>query len=126
MSRTRTLALAALVLGLASPALADDVADGQVVFKQMCSACHTAVAGGKNGVGPNLAGVVGRKIGSQPGFKYSKPLTADAAAGTKWTKESISTFLTAPQKVKPGTSMMISVKDDAKRAKLVAYLNSLK
>ncbi|ESQ92912.1 hypothetical protein ABAC460_01305 [Asticcacaulis sp. AC460] len=126
MSRTRTLALAALVAVMASPVLADDVADGQVVFKQMCGACHTATAGGKAGIGPNLFGVVGRKIGSAPGFKYSKPLTADAAAGTKWTKDSISTFLAAPQKAKPGTAMAISVKDEAKRAKLVAYLNSLK
>ncbi|ESQ77465.1 cytochrome c family protein [Asticcacaulis sp. AC402] len=126
MSRTRYLAVAALALGVASPAMANDVADGQVVFKQMCSACHTATAGGKAGVGPNLHGVVGRKIGSAPGFKYSKPLTADAAAGTKWTRESVSTYLAAPQKAKPGTSMMIAVKDEAKRAKLVAYLNSLK
>ena len=126
MSRTRTFVIAALIAGLASPVLADDVADGQVVFKQMCSACHTATAGGKTGVGPNLHGVVGRKIGSVAGFKYSKPLAADAVAGTKWTKESVSAFLAAPQKAKPGTAMMIAVKDEAKRAKLVAYLNSLK
>ncbi|WP_040308599.1 c-type cytochrome [Asticcacaulis biprosthecium] len=126
MSRTRTLVIAALVAGLASPVLADDVSDGQLVFKQMCSACHTATAGGKTGVGPNLFGVVGRKIGSTPGFKYSKPLTADAAAGTKWTKDSLSVFLAAPQKAKPGTAMMIAVKDEAKRTKLLAYLNTLK
>ena len=106
-----------------TPVLADDVADGQTVFRQMCSTCHTATAGAKNGIGPNLFGVVGRKVGGAADYKYSAVLAAD---GGKWTADSLSTFLTAPQKVKPGTRMSVSVKDDAKRAKLLAYLASLK
>ncbi|CAG0898760.1 unnamed protein product [Cyprideis torosa] len=51
--------------------LADaDIARGQKVAKA-CAACHTFDQGGKNGVGPNLWNVVGRKKQSIDGFKYS-------------------------------------------------------
>ncbi|MFD2138130.1 c-type cytochrome [Novosphingobium resinovorum] len=40
--------------------------------------CHTTNTGGANKLGPNLAGVSGRKAGSIPGFRYS-PAMAKAA-----------------------------------------------
>ena len=40
-----------------------DVAAGEAVFAK-CKSCHTIDAGGANGTGPNLYGVVGRKPGS--------------------------------------------------------------
>lgn len=124
----KSLLILAISAAMAAPSVvaANEVAEGAVVFKQMCSACHSATASAKPGIGPNLFGIVGRPIGSVPNFKYSKPLTADKAAGVKWTKDSISTYLAAPQKAKPGTAMVIAVKDEAKRAKLTAYLASLK
>ena len=62
-----TLALVAVAL----PAAAQDApADlpGKRVFNQ-CRACHNADAGGRNGVGPNLHGIVGRKAGIIEGFR---------------------------------------------------------
>ena len=47
-------------------------ADPPEAFKQ-CSICHQ-VAPGANSIGPSLAGVVGRKAGTVPGFKYSKAI----------------------------------------------------
>jgi len=37
-----------------------------------CKACHSF--GDKNKVGPGLKGIVGRKAGTHPGFKYSDSL----------------------------------------------------
>jgi len=42
-----------------------------------CRACHDF--GAKNKVGPGLKGIVGRKAGTFPGFKYS-----DALKGANW------------------------------------------
>ena len=39
-----------------------DLAHGEKVFKK-CSACHMIAADGKNKIGPNLWGVIGRKAG---------------------------------------------------------------
>jgi len=42
-----------------------------------CKACHDF--GDKNKVGPGLKGIVGRKAGTHPGFKYS-----DSLKGANW------------------------------------------
>ena len=38
-----------------------DLAHGETVFKK-CSACHMIASDGKNMIGPNLWGVIGRKL----------------------------------------------------------------
>ncbi|MFN7672806.1 MAG: c-type cytochrome, partial [bacterium] len=68
----RLLLSAAMLAGFSVtvPAFAQDADAGQRVFNQ-CRACHTIDKGGRNGVGPNLWGVVGRKAASIEGFRYS-------------------------------------------------------
>lgn len=95
-----TMAVAALAI----PALADDAGDpakGENEFKK-CKACHMiqapdgtdVVKGGK--VGPNLYGVVGRKAGTEEGFKYSDALVKLGEAGEIWTTEDLAHYITDP------------------------------
>ncbi len=113
---------ASSVLGLAAIAQAQDVAAGSTLFKQRCSACHSAATGAPAGVGPNLAGVVGRAAAST-GYKYSAALQA---AKLKWDRATLDKFLSGPSRLVPGTKMPISVADPAQRAALIAYLATIK
>jgi cytochrome c len=99
-----------------------DLAKGQAVFAQQCSACHTITKGGADGVGPNLYGVIGRKAFSQPGFAYSDAVKSKA--GTPWTADTMSAWLDDPGHYAPGTAMSFAGEhNDQTRADLIAYLN---
>src|ERR1700716_2048366 len=71
-----TLALATACLFHGHARADGDAAAGKTVFANQCASCHT-VEVGKNGFGPSLAGVLGRKAGSLAGFTYS-PAMAQA------------------------------------------------
>ena len=58
--------------------------------------------GGRNLVGPNLWGVVGRPRASEPGFNYS---AAMKSKGGNWTIEDLNQFITNPRGTIPGTNM---------------------
>jgi cytochrome c2 len=65
------------VLGSSPTALAaGDSSAGQTVFATHCVACHSTQPG-KNEVGPSLAGIVGSKSASVPGYDFS-PAMKDA------------------------------------------------
>jgi cytochrome c len=124
----KTFLLAGLAAGalitFGSSVLAADASHGQQLFRAQCGVCHQAGEGdGDGGSGPSLRGVVGRKVGGDPNFGYTQVLNDSKDS---WTAEGLDTFLSDPNKAKPGTSMPISVKNDADRADLVAYLASLK
>ena len=57
-----------------------DLSHGEKVFKK-CTACHQIADGGKNMIGPNLWGVIGRTAGSISDYKYSKAMIA---YGKEW------------------------------------------
>lgn len=117
-----TAIFAGLLLGLSSHARAGDVAAGEAVFKQQCTACHSAAAG-KNLIGPSLAGIVGRRSGSVEGFHYSN---SNKAANVTWTESELDLYIMAPKTVVAGTTMTYpGLKDGTKRANLIAYLATL-
>ena len=92
---------------------------GEIVFKKNCTVCHTLEAG-KNKIGPSLAGVVGRKAGSVPGFAYS---AANKNSGDTWDEQTLDTYLTDPRKFMPGTKMVFAgIKNPEDRNALVEYL----
>jgi len=121
--RMRRTVIAGLQLaGFATDALAADPAAGQKIFKAQCGICHAVVAG-ENGIGPTLFGVVGRPAGSVPSFQY----TADhKKLGVTWDAATLDKYLTDPRAMVPDTTMVYpGLKDDAQRADLVAYLETL-
>ena len=88
------LLLSAAMLMSATPARADgDAAAGQKTFAQ-CRACHSVDAG-KNGLGPSLHGIVGRKAASVEGFKTYSP--AMQKSGLIWTEDNLKKYLADPK-----------------------------
>lgn len=118
----RSLMAGLLMAGIATAALAADPAAGEHIFKSQCGICHSA-AKGKNMIGPSLFGVVGRKAGTEPGFHYS---AANKNSGLTWDDATLEKYLQNPKALVPGTIMTYGgLKDDAKRADVIAYLNTL-
>lgn len=121
--------IAALGLSLAlslsaATALADgDVAKGEKVFKK-CKACHTIEKDGKNKIGPNLFGIVGKQSGTTPGFKYSKAM---ANADLVWDASNLDQYLTKPKTFIPKNKMSFAgIKKESQRQDLIAYLSTFK
>lgn len=106
----------AAVASNAAPAVAPPAAFAQ------CRTCHS-VEPGKNGVGPTLFGIVGSKAGDVKGYSFSPAL---AKSGIVWDRASLDTWLKAPMKMVPGTKMVISQPDAAKRKEIIDYLETLK
>jgi cytochrome c len=102
---------------------AGNAVKGKLVFLQ-CQACHAVAPGGPALVGPNLAGVVGRKAASLPGYDYSSALKA---SGLVWDSANLDLWLTDPSKLVPGTKMAFTgIDSPALRADVIAYLATLK
>ena len=117
---------------IASPALAEgDAVKGEKIFKK-CKACHQIGEGAKNGVGPNLTGVVGRTAGTFEGYKYGKHTIAAGEAGLVWTEEEIFNYLPDPRKYlrtylddkKAKSKMTFKLKKEDQRLDVIAYLKT--
>ncbi|AJP72674.1 c-type cytochrome [Sphingomonas hengshuiensis] len=115
------VALGAAALAAApEPAPAGNAAKGKALFAR-CAACH-AVVPGKNGIGPSLAGVVGRRSASVPGYAYSPAMQASKL---KWDEATLGRFLAGPRQLVPGTRMIAApIAAPQDRADLTAYLKT--
>jgi cytochrome c len=109
------------VLAMLPKANADN---GRDTFKK-CLACHTPAKGGQNLVGPNLYGIVGRKVAQATGFeaRYSDAMKAH---GGEWSWEELAKYLHNPSAAMPGNKMVFAgVPDPIDLADLLAYLRTL-
>ncbi|MBI1778481.1 MAG: cytochrome c family protein [Proteobacteria bacterium] len=99
-----------------------DVAAGEQVAKK-CTQCHTFQKGGKNGVGPNLWGVVGNRRAHLDNFAFSKGMTD--SKDQLWDYEALNKFVTSPKSVVPGTKMAFPGLPKAEdRANVIAWLRT--
>lgn len=81
----------------ALPFRGGDPAAGRLVFRK-CQVCHSIEAG-KNILGPSLAGIVGRKSGSEPGYSYSPAMSQ---AKLVWDAKTLDAYLADQQNAVPG------------------------
>ena len=83
--------------------------------------CHSTKPG-ENKLGPSLAGVFGRKSGTEPGYSYS---SAVKGLNVTWDETNLNEWLQGPSKFAKGTKMIYSVPDEKDRQDVIAYLKTL-
>ncbi len=114
--------LALSACGPGGPPPEEPGADARPAAFAQCASCH-AVAPGRNGIGPSLAGVYGAKAGRDPRYAYS---TAMRQSGLVWDAAALDRYIKDPRGTVPGTKMSYAgLKDDAKRAELIAWLETI-
>ncbi|HYW56686.1 MAG TPA: c-type cytochrome [Polaromonas sp.] len=134
-SLLKAVVLGAAVLCLAVPVLAQqsntgprvwqtpvagDVLKGQALYTARCTACHAVDS---NKTGPAHRGVMGRRVGSLKGYKYSDEM---AQSRLRWTPQTLNAWLQDPEDLVAGQRMGFQVEDAQERADLIAYLATLK
>ena len=117
-------AFAGLALS-ASAGQAADVAKGQAAFVRQCAICHTIDKGGDNRLGPNLFGIVGKRAGTVPGFKYTNAFRNTATF--EWSEGLLGPWIALPAVMVPGTSMgVFPGVSDRDKDDIVAYVAAQK
>lgn len=121
---TKFILLAATIAALGAPAFAADPAAGEEGFKK-CKTCHSIVApdgteiqkGGRTG--PNLYGVIGRAVASDPDFGYGDSLAALGATGAVWDAAGVAAYL-----ADPAAYLKSALGDDGAKSKMSFKLAS--
>lgn len=119
----RALVCSFSICAFAALALADTAEDPQVAFNNSCRTCHSAKEGDHR-LGPSLAGIVGRKADSVPGYKFS---TSMQSANIVWDEKTLDAFITNPDQVVNGNAMKPfgGVDSPEQRGQIIAYLKSI-
>ena len=126
------IAVGAVALGAGTASAEGAAAAGESVFKK-CKACHTSESGGKNKIGPNLFGIIGRQAGTAPDFKYSPRYVAAGEGGLMWSGDTIFEYLADPKAFirevtgdkKAKTRMVFKLKKEDDRLDVIAFLETL-
>ncbi|MFZ0108686.1 MAG: copper-containing nitrite reductase [Pseudolabrys sp.] len=97
-----------------------DVATGKLVFRK-CQACHS-LEPGKNGLGPSLAGLIGKKASGVPNYNYSPAMKG---SNLTWDIATLDAYLSDPQRLVPGNKMPFpGLKTENERNAVIAFLAS--
>ncbi|WP_342778643.1 cytochrome c family protein [Phreatobacter stygius] len=119
---TGLLTLSSALAAMPGLALAQDAAAGERVFAQ-CRACHQLGETARNGVGPQLNGLIGRTAGSVAGYTYSDAYKRPEVAAKVWSEENFAAYIRDPRSVTPGTRMVFAgLRQDSQVSNLIAYL----
>jgi cytochrome c len=111
----------ALCLAAAMPAAAhaQDAAAGEKVYL-VCRPCHQVGETAKNGIGPVLNGLFGRKSGTIEGYNYTD---ANKNSGIPWDEVTFSEYIKDPRAKIPSTKMVYAgLKDEQRIKDLIAFL----
>ena len=104
----------------AVPIAGGDPVAGRLVFRK-CQACHS-MEPGKTILGPSLAGIIGRKAGSEAGYNYSPAMKQ---TNIVWDAKTLDAYLSDPQKLIPGNKMPFpGLKTDNDRADVIAFFGA--
>jgi cytochrome c len=99
---------------------AGDAAAGEQIFAH-CAPCHSTKPG-ENKFGPSLAGVFGRKSGTEQGYNYSPAMKG---LNVTWDETNLDEYLKGPGKFVRGTKMVYFVPNEKDRQDVIAYLKTL-
>ena len=114
--------VALLLLKLLASAPAAAEGNGERLFTP-CRACHSLDPVDQGLPGPNLADLIGRKVGGDAAFDYSPVLHKAHEEGIRWETQRLETFLADPAAMFPGLWMsMRGLEDAAERQSLVRFL----
>ncbi len=99
----------------------ENISLGERQFARKCSVCHTLNPDDANRAGPTLHKIFGRKIGTLPGYPYSKALKS---LDIVWSAETIDKlFDLGPDKFTPGSKMPLQrITEKEKRDALINFL----
>jgi cytochrome c len=83
------------------------------------------VAKAVNKTGPHLVGLVGRRVASIEGYKYSEAMRAHAATVPVWDEAALSAYIENPKAVVAKSRMVFpGLKKADERTDLIAYLKT--
>ncbi len=122
-----------LGFGATTAMAAGDVAEGEKWANRVCKACHTFEAGGRQRIGPNLWGIVGRVPGTVEGFDRYKVADLFVENGVDiWTEDLLTEYFTNTaafrDKYAGGrpSAMVLPPLPEARAADIAAYMATLK
>src|SRR5262245_42930914 len=115
----------AILASSANAGQAADLAKGEAAFVRQCAICHTIDKGGENRLGPNLFGIIGRRAGTVPDFKYTNAFRNTATF--EWTEGLLGPWIALPAVMVPGTAMgVFPGVSDRDKDDIVAYVAAQK
>jgi cytochrome c len=113
--------LAVELTGVAAVHAGDNLTRGRILFLR-CASCHDLGAAPSAKIGPNLRGILGRKVASLPGYSYSAALRSQ---DFEWDAAHLDRWIRNPNEVAPGTMMAFAgIADESERRAIIEYLQS--
>ncbi len=113
--------LAVGLTGVAAVRAGDNLTRGRILFLR-CASCHDLGAAPSAKIGPNLRGILGRKVASLPGYSYSAALRSQDFA---WDVPHLDRWIRNPNEVAPGTMMAFAgIADESDRRALIEFLQN--